>query len=297
MANSGPSERRKKQNRDAQRTYRKSLLRRIEELENRSNGHMSNQNVNEFNPDSPASTFSNNALASGHDHIQLLSPVENITPDSSIVSSDSSSTLQYPVVSNPIGNEPPSYLPRETFIFSSSTPPIRTAADSRDLPNDLEQPSLLPSLEHGTITKPQCPLQYPPQRDSGALGSSIDFDSSSGTVLHAAIVRGNEAIVKLLIKRGANLNAITQNRKDALHLAVESGQTNIVRFLLGAGANINSLDDSGSTVLQKATLSGDENMVTLLLDAGADVNQAVYGMDLGFTSSDFNPSISKDGFA
>ncbi|KAJ0318106.1 hypothetical protein COL5a_010855 [Colletotrichum fioriniae] len=96
-----------------------------------------------------------------------------------------------------------------------------------------------------------------------------------GTVLHAAVVHGNEAIVKLLIEKGGDLNALTQQRKDTLHLAVESNQMNIVRLVLKAGANVNSVDGCGHSALFKAILGGNEDLVRLLLEYGADVNQSI----------------------
>lgn len=82
--------------------------------------------------------------------------------------------------------------------------------------------------------------------------------------------------VQLLLKHGANVNAMAPDRHDrrtVLHYAVLSGNLSIVRLLLDNGAKARM--ESGyrhPSPLDFAILRGDLAAVRMLLDAGADVN-------------------------
>ena len=76
---------------------------------------------------------------------------------------------------------------------------------------------------------------------------------------------GREAIVKLLLERGAT------SKDDALIEASVNGHANIVSLLLDSGADVNA-NINGTTALMWASINGCEANVKLLLDRGADVN-------------------------
>lgn len=59
--------------------------------------------------------------------------------------------------------------------------------------------------------------------------------------------------------------------KSALHWAFSGGNEAVVRLLLDRGADVKATDDNGKTVLHWAALRGNEAMVQLLVDLGADV--------------------------
>lgn len=59
------------------------------------------------------------------------------------------------------------------------------------------------------------------------------------TALCAACLNGKLDVVKLLIKSGANVNAINKDGYSPLFVACENGYDNIVQFLLSAGADVN----------------------------------------------------------
>ena len=56
--------------------------------------------------------------------------------------------------------------------------------------------------------------------------------------LHCAARSGHEAVVSVLLHRGAPIGAKTRNGLSALHMAVQGDHTACVRLLLQRGANI-----------------------------------------------------------
>ncbi|XP_054715411.1 ankyrin-3-like [Uloborus diversus] len=81
---------------------------------------------------------------------------------------------------------------------------------------------------------------------------------------------------KILIKYGADVNAMTSERHDnrtVLHYAVLSGNMDTVRLLLARGAAVKfEIGYSKPSPLDFAILKGNPEMVRLLIDSGADVN-------------------------
>ncbi|CUS06945.1 unnamed protein product, partial [Tuber aestivum] len=98
-----------------------------------------------------------------------------------------------------------------------------------------------------------------------------------GNALQAAAANGNEAVVGLLLERGADVNAQGGGYGNALQAAALNGNESVVGLLLERGANVNAQDVNAQggeygNALQAAALNGNETVVGLLLDRGADVN-------------------------
>jgi ankyrin repeat protein len=87
-----------------------------------------------------------------------------------------------------------------------------------------------------------------------------------------AVARGNEALVRVLIERGANVNAKSVDGSTALHAAVHADRPSILDLLLRKGADVAARDRYGVTPLAMASLTGDAALIARLLDAGADPN-------------------------
>jgi len=80
------------------------------------------------------------------------------------------------------------------------------------------------------------------------------------------------AIAKLLIERGADVNARNSDRETPLHLASSACRAAIAKLLVDNGADANARDENGETPLHKAVRADCISVVKLLLEKGADVN-------------------------
>lgn len=98
------------------------------------------------------------------------------------------------------------------------------------------------------------------------------------TPLMTAARRRNEPIAKLLIERGADVNAkdkrsaIWEGRQTPLHYAVRAGSLEIVRLLIESGADVDCINQSWRTPLQEAVTGGRRSIVRFLLESGANPN-------------------------
>jgi ankyrin repeat protein len=79
-------------------------------------------------------------------------------------------------------------------------------------------------------------------------------------------------VMKLLIKAGAGINWINQEKQTALHLAIHWGNLEKAQLLIEAGADLEAADQNGLTPLFYAIKGRGLHlpMVKLLIDAGAN---------------------------
>lgn len=96
-------------------------------------------------------------------------------------------------------------------------------------------------------------------------------DWITGTALHKVAMHQDISMVRLLLDKGANIEAVDQHKKTPLHHAVIEGFEEMVRLLLGKGANVKVQDYRGSTPLQIAIAKGANPIIVLLLDSGAEM--------------------------
>jgi ankyrin repeat protein len=87
-----------------------------------------------------------------------------------------------------------------------------------------------------------------------------------------AVEQGDQALVRLLIERGVDVNAKGVDGTTALHHAVHADHLPIADMLLRAGADAAARDRYGVTPLYLACLNGNADMIQRLLDAGVDPN-------------------------
>ena len=89
------------------------------------------------------------------------------------------------------------------------------------------------------------------------------------TALHAAAASRQLEIARLLIERGADVNARQQAEFTPLHEAAASGQLEFAELLLTHGADVKAKSDAGKTPLALALDAGRTEMATLLRKHGA----------------------------
>lgn len=92
----------------------------------------------------------------------------------------------------------------------------------------------------------------------------INGNSSMGTPLMAAVVKGNKEIVEVLLDNKANPNLTDANGTTALIYAVQFNYIPIVKLLLDYKADKSKIDDKGKTAFEYAAFSNNEEIINLL---------------------------------
>ena len=109
------------------------------------------------------------------------------------------------------------------------------------------------------------------------LQKGADVNAARGdgmTALHWAAERGDAEMAEMLLVAGANPKALTRiGLYTPLHIASRGGYLAVAENLIKAGANVNArTTNSGAAPLHLAAASGNAGLVAMLLDHGADVN-------------------------
>lgn len=110
---------------------------------------------------------------------------------------------------------------------------------------------------------------------SGLLARGAPADRATRiekmTPLHWAAEQGNARAIGILLDHGADLHAQQIAGATPLHLAAgRSGDPEVVRLLLARGARVDALNRLRMTPLINAAATGRKEVVALLLAAGAD---------------------------
>jgi ankyrin repeat protein len=107
-------------------------------------------------------------------------------------------------------------------------------------------------------------------------GASVDAQTKNGvTTLHAAIQKGYVKVVEALLKYNANVNSGVKSDITPLHLSAQRGNEEISTMLLNKGANVNAKQKDGITALHIATQKGHKEVVKVLLECGAKVDSKI----------------------
>jgi ankyrin repeat protein len=82
------------------------------------------------------------------------------------------------------------------------------------------------------------------------IRNEAEYTGTAGeTALHCAAFWGHFEVAKLLIDRGADVNALTQEKGTPLHDAARMCNAKVARLLLDSGANRDARDKDGQTPL------------------------------------------------
>jgi ankyrin repeat protein len=96
-------------------------------------------------------------------------------------------------------------------------------------------------------------------------------DKDSQTPLSCAAEMGHKAVVKLLLEKGAQLETKNKDGYTPLLYATENGHKAVVKLLLEKGAELETQSENGRTPLSCAAEMGHEAVVKLLLEKGAEL--------------------------
>ncbi len=82
--------------------------------------------------------------------------------------------------------------------------------------------------------------------------------------MHVAAEKGHDQVIKLLAKRGANLESKSNTGRTPLMLAAKEGKSSAVKLLLELGANIDARGSFGKTAMSEAKENYEEEVVQVL---------------------------------
>ena len=111
--------------------------------------------------------------------------------------------------------------------------------------------------------------------DAGADVNAVNVNEGNETPLFAAVLSRRPDIVKLLVSKGANVNAYKAGAT-ALHVTSFLGLVELIDALLSEtkndnnAVNVDLLDRDGRTALYRASSRGHAQVVQALLQAGAN---------------------------
>jgi ankyrin repeat protein len=106
--------------------------------------------------------------------------------------------------------------------------------------------------------------------DNGTEKPVVEGDEYA-TALYTATRGGHEAVVKLLIERGANVNAQGGRYGTALQAAAWGGQEAVVKLLIERSANVNAQGGKYGNAIQAAASEGEDAVIGVLICEGVDL--------------------------
>jgi hypothetical protein len=98
--------------------------------------------------------------------------------------------------------------------------------------------------------------------------SSVTKDCTTNGKIHRQVEKGNLAYVKNCLSFGIDPNVSQGNQRSLLHLASSGGYLNMAKLLLAKGADINAKAVDGKTPLDMANEKNQERLVNYLRSRG-----------------------------
>ena len=115
-------------------------------------------------------------------------------------------------------------------------------------------------------------------------GANLNAKTSEGETALIAVSQlewhKENKVAKLLVKKGADIEAVNVFGCQALCYAAEKANMDLVKFLLDKGADINFTSAKGDTPLIMAIISEDSQLVEFMLEHGADATVEYKGSNL-----------------
>ena len=129
--------------------------------------------------------------------------------------------------------------------------------------------------------KGETALHFAAKRNEGEMGQVLievgadieaeDYSLSERPV-HAAAQAGSVNLMTILLKKGANLEAINVRNETPLAIAISQEHVEVVKILLDYNSPINTLDSLGLSPISRAALTGNEQIMGLLIQSNANIN-------------------------
>ena len=120
--------------------------------------------------------------------------------------------------------------------------------------------------------------------ENGANINNTDGDSLASTPLMTASRLGLDNVVRILLSRNADINAVDINGNTALHTAALNSQLSVIKLLLEKNPNLDIQNKVGNTALHLAVISGNIDIVGELVLKGANArirnNDRRYPIDI-----------------
>ncbi|WP_288301573.1 ankyrin repeat domain-containing protein [uncultured Brachyspira sp.] len=120
--------------------------------------------------------------------------------------------------------------------------------------------------------------------ENGANVNYTNGDSWANTPLQTASRLGLDNVVRILLTRNADINAVDMNGNTALHTAALNSQLSVVKLLLEKNPNLDIQNKVGNTALHSAVISGNIDIVGELVLKGANTkirnNDGKYPRDI-----------------
>ncbi len=105
--------------------------------------------------------------------------------------------------------------------------------------------------------------------NKGALVNARSTNAMQNAPIHAAAAGRHAGLVKLLIDHGASANARQHGGWTPLHAAAQNGDLEMARTLVAGGADVQSRAENNQTALDLALTKGQQAMVEYLESNGA----------------------------
>ena len=120
--------------------------------------------------------------------------------------------------------------------------------------------------------------------ENGANINNTNGDSWADTPLMTASRLGLDNVVRILLSRNADINAVDMNGNTALHTAALNSQLSVIKLLLEKNPNLDIQNKVGNTALHLAVISGNIDIVGELVLKGANArirnNDRRYPIDI-----------------
>lgn len=137
--------------------------------------------------------------------------------------------------------------------------------------------SLLTSIPHNMCSPQmwQAFIEQAENPDSINWQEIRDKDSTLSCLLQNAIAEKNVQLAELLLQNGADADIKNERGQTILYGEVnKANNLEIIKLLVRYGADINAIDNYGIPVISRAVLSRDINIIRFMIDNGADIESA-----------------------